>query len=126
MTIVKTLRKILLAAILPGICIGGFILGVEGLRNIARFMIWAMILPVFAILNYHADHPGISEDTLRKFQENKPSLTERTIHNFAVLIPLIWGGAFLTALAFILGIALINGARQKYAQRLATLDGEHA
>lgn len=101
----------------------GFVENVEGARNVALFYIWTIIAVVLTMAAY----PDDEAKRIKKAKE--PNVMPRSIHitiQFAVLIGLLWYGWWITAVFYVIAVAMIHKMWEDKDKLKAKLAAEQA
>lgn len=101
----------------------GFVENVEGARNLALFYIWTTI----AVVLVTAAYPD--EEAKRIEKAKQPNVMPRSIHitiHFAVLIGLLWYGWWITAVFYVIAVAMIHKMWEDKDKLKAKLAAEQA
>lgn len=99
----------------PASVIGGFVFGIEGAANLARFIAWALMLPAGFIM--------LSETVIKEVAKETPSNAIlsgcRIIMQAGCLGVLVWFGAWITGIAYAAHVLMNAAARSMVRQERA-------
>lgn len=105
-SVINIIRQFAIQAGLLALIVAGHVYEIDGARNLAAFVIWALLLPAAVLVNADGVIKAVAKDP------KKPSLWRWLSRpmQLAGLGTLIWFGAPVTAAAYAVSMLLIMAA----------------